>query len=305
LNIQAGLRPAWIFNFSKYKKTMSNGQTTLIAVLGDQPQVVTLTLDLLLAQGEAIDRVLAVYPAGNLRCRTSFRTLAREFSGNRYGGRTMTLRAAHIRMGTRDLTVIRNSQETEAARRTFIDLFSNLKSRGERILLSIEGGQRILALLAVCTAMLHFTTEDRIWLLHASEDLLAVEGTTLHAPAGADVHLIEAPIVPWAAYLPGLAPLLGNTRDEVRARGWQDDGERARCRQVWERLTPRQKDTLRELAVGRGTRQAAGRLGIAASTVVSHKTAIFHACRRAWMEEELRIDTVFLRERFRGFLGGV
>jgi hypothetical protein len=151
--------------------------------------------------------------------------------------------------------------------------------------------------------MRHFTTEDRIWLLHAPEDLQAPD--TLHAPPEADVHLIEAPIVPWAAYLPGLAPLLGKPRDDLRVSGWQDEGERARCSKVWETLTPRQKDTLRELAVGRGTKQAAGRLGIAASTVVSHKTAIFNACRMAWMHEDLRIDSVFLRERFKPFLGGM
>jgi CRISPR-associated protein Csx14 len=286
---------------------MSSGQTTLTAVLGDQPQVVTFTLDLLLAQGEQIDRVLAVFPAGNLQCRASFRRLAGSFSKGRYAGRRIALRAAHIRMGNRDLTVIRSPQEIEAARRTFHALFADLKAEGERILLSIEGGQRILALLAVCPAMRHFTTEDRIFLLDAPEELslTAPAGAPLHAPAEADVRLIELPIVPWAAYLPGLAPLLGNTVDEVRARGWQDENERGRCRQVWETLTPRQKDTLRELAVGRGTRQAAGRLGIAASTVVSHKTAIFNACRRAWMEEDLRIDTMFLRERFRGFVGGV
>ena len=286
---------------------MSSGQTTLIAVLGAHPQVVTFTLDLLLAQGEVIDRVLAVYPAGNLRCRTSFRRLSGEFRGNRYADRKTTLRTAHIRMGTRDLTLIRSPQETEAARRTFQDLFSRLKGEGDRILLSIEGGQRILAVLAVCTAMRHFTTEDRIWVLDAPEELAeaARPDAALHAPAGAEVSLVEVPIVPWAAYLPGLAPLLAHTREEVQARGWQDESERSRCRQVWETLTPRQKDTLRELAVGRGTKQAAGRLGIAASTVVSHKTAIFHACRQAWMEEELRIDTVFLRERFRVFLGGI
>lgn len=281
---------------------MANGQTTLIAALGDQPQIVTYTLDLLLAQGERIDRVLAVYPAGNPHCRAAFRRLAGEFPVGRYAGRVMALRAAHIRMGDRDLAAIRSPQETEAARRTFQDLFARLKAEGERILLSVEGGQRILALLALCAAMRHFTTEDRIWMLDATEGLA---GAAMHTSAVADVQLVEAPIVPWAAYLPGLAPLLGNTVDAVRANGWQDEGERGRCRQVWETLTPRQKDTLRELAVGRGTQQAAGRLGIAASTLVTHKTAIFNACRRAWMEEEVRIDTVFLRERFRGFVGGV
>ncbi len=39
--------------------------TTLIATLGGQPQVVTFALDLLLAQGEQIEQVYALYPTVN------------------------------------------------------------------------------------------------------------------------------------------------------------------------------------------------------------------------------------------------
>jgi len=59
-------------------------QTTLVATLGGQPQIVTFTLDLLLAQGETIDQVVIVYPASGLRYRESYRRLAGEFAGDLY-----------------------------------------------------------------------------------------------------------------------------------------------------------------------------------------------------------------------------
>ena len=45
----------------------------LIATLGGQPQVVTLTLDLLHRRGERIDEVIAVFPGGNARDKATHR----------------------------------------------------------------------------------------------------------------------------------------------------------------------------------------------------------------------------------------
>jgi len=48
---------------------MMKKSTTLVATLGGQPQIITFTLDLLLARGEQIDQVVIVYLASDLRCR--------------------------------------------------------------------------------------------------------------------------------------------------------------------------------------------------------------------------------------------
>jgi len=58
--------------------------STLIALLGSQPQVVTFLLDLLLARGEAIERVVVLYPASNPRYQAAFRKLAGEFVADKW-----------------------------------------------------------------------------------------------------------------------------------------------------------------------------------------------------------------------------
>ncbi len=279
-------------------------QTSLVATLGGQPQVVTFALDLLLARGEKITQVIVVYLASSPRYYQAYRKLTGEFAGDRYNGQTLHLRSIPIRRGETTLAEARAPEEVEAVRQTFFQIFATLKGEGHRIHLGLTGGRRIMALLALSTAARHFTTEDRAWHLHTPSHIAerAHEGALMHLPQDAGVHLIEVPLVPWAAYLPGLAPLLGNSLANVRAQGWLGKDERARCQQVWVMLTRRQQDVLRILASGYTRQQAAEQLNIGITTVDSHKTEVFRECRRAWAEVAVKIDLQFLRERFRPFL---
>jgi CRISPR-associated protein Csx14 len=165
----------------------------------------------------------------------------------------------------------------------------------------------MLALLAFSVAMLHFDSADRVWHLHTPADVTAeaYNGAMMHVPPGAGVHLVEVPLVPWGAYFPGVRSLLGRSPQEVRSAhlGWLDEGERARCSQVWGQLTPRQKDALRALADTPDRAQAAAQLGVALTTLDSHKSAILRACRRVWETDDL--DIHFLRRKFAPFLAGL
>ena len=282
-------------------------RTNLVATMGGQPQIITFVLDLLLAQGERIDQVLVVYLASSPRYQEAFRKLSGEFPGDQYRGRSIHLRPVPVKIGSKTLEFIRRPEETEAARKTLFHLFRDLKAQHQRIHLSVTGGRRMLALLALSTAMRHFTTEDRVWHLYTPAPLReqARDGAIMHLAPDSGIHLIEAPMVPWSVYLPGLAPLLGESPSDIRAQGWQDGRERERCQQVWESITPRQREVLRELAIGRTREQAAAHLSIAITTIDSHKTEILHHCRFAWPDEESKFDIQFLRERFKPFLVGL
>jgi CRISPR-associated protein Csx14 len=253
-----------------------------------------------------VDEVIVVYLASSARYQESFRKLAGEFPGDRYQGQSIHLRPMPIRWSGRLLEFVRQPHEVEAVRRSFFDLFRELKARGQRIFLSVAGGRRMLSLLAMSTAMRHFTTEDRLYHLYTPAEIRdqAANGALMHIPPGSGVHLIEVPLVPWGVYLPGLAPLLGESPSAVRA-VWQDESERERCQQVWAAITARQRDALRELALGRSRQQAAERLGVSVTTVDTHKTEVFNQCRMAWMDADLKFDTHFLRERFKPFLVGL
>lgn len=286
-----------------------NRHTTLVALLGGQPQVVTFTLDLLLARGENIGQVAIVYPSSNARYRNSYLRLAREFAGDRYLNQPCRLQNVTVNFGGAALDDIRSAAEVEAARRTLQELLASLKDADHVIHLSLSGGRRIMAMIALSAAMQYLTPADRIWHIHTPARFIeeARDGAILHAPPEAGVQLVNVPFVPWAAYFPGLAPLLARSPQELREAdlGWLDDDERERCRQVWVGLTPRRREVLRAFAMGLTRQQAAAKLVIEPSTVDTHRDAILDVCRQAWDSHEGKFDVYFLRERFGPYLRGL
>lgn len=285
--------------------------STLLTLLGGQPQVVTFLLDLLLARGEVIERVVVLYPASNPRYQAAFRKLAGEFVADHYQGRPCHLRSAPIRSGDVQLDDIRNAGEVETVRREIHQLLGGLKTQGQRLHLGLSGGRRVMSLLLLSAAMQYLSPMDALWHIYTPPELAekSRDGALMHTPPGWDaVKLIPVPFVPWVAYFPGLAPLLNHSPQEMgEARlGWLDATERARCAQVWNALTPRQRDALRCFAEGHPRKMVAAQLSIAVTTVDSHREAIIQECGRAWgFQENLQFNAQFLRERFGPFLAGL
>jgi CRISPR-associated protein Csx14 len=159
-----------------------------------------------------------------------------------------------------------------------------------------------MGLLALSAAMLLCGHEDRVWHMYTPAEFLerAQEGAILHARPEDGVCLIQVPMVPWGAYFPALRDL---TRPPAQVIADQtarlDETERARCRAVARRLTPRQADVLRAFAAGQAPQEAAEALGISLKTVDTHKTAVLGECRVAWaLPEDARLDYRFLRDKF-------
>ena len=109
---------------------MGETPSTLITLMGGQPQVVTFLLDLLLARGENINRVVVMYLASNLRYQEAFRILAGEFVADQYAGRECHLRSVPIRSGVRQLEDIHNNADVEIARQEIQRLLSEFKAQG-------------------------------------------------------------------------------------------------------------------------------------------------------------------------------
>ena len=286
-----------------------NRHTTLVAILGGQPQVVTFTLDLLLARGERIDQVVIVYPHSNIRYHNAYLRLAGEFTGDLYKNQPCHLRSVTIKSAGISLEDISQPGDVEAVRQTLHELLSSLKDADQVIHLSLTGGRRIMALVALSAAMQFLTPADRIWHIYTPEELIAEaqDGALMHAPADAGVQLVNVPFVPWVAYFPGLAPLLARSNQELREAdlGWLEEDERERCKQVWEQLTPRRRDVLRAFAMGLARQQVAARLTIEPSTVDSHRDAILDLCRQIWTSHAGRFDIHFLLHRFAPYLRGL
>jgi CRISPR-associated protein Csx14 len=283
--------------------------TTLVATLGGQPQIVTFALDALLARGEPITDVYLIHLSlTNPRTRQALNRLQQEFPNDYYAhtNRRCRLRRAPVGVNGVELTDIRTAADAEVAWQSIRTLIADLKNEGRRLHLCLSGGRRMLALLAMSAAALLCDHQDRIWHMYTPEETLqrVRDGAMMHVTPADGVQLIQAPIVPWGAYFPALRALaqtsLQAVQEQLRRVAAIDEPQ---CRQVWERLSPRQRDVLRAFAKGMRPDEVAASLCITLNTVNTHKTAILAECRVAWnLPEDTSLDYRFLRERFAGFV---
>jgi CRISPR-associated protein Csx14 len=284
---------------------VAGGTQTLIASLGGQPQIVTFTLDLLLAQGEAIDQVIVVHLSPtNPRYAHALGILARAFAHGQYGRQRISLRTEPVLLGDETPAQIADIAAAEAAFRLFQRLFAECKQAGSQIHCCISGGPRVLGLMAMSAAMLQFRHQDRLWHLLTPPDVQAIanEGAQLHVSPTTGVRLLQIPLAPWSIYFPGLAQLASLPSDVVaaaRRQREQREHDDPRCAQVIGHLSPREQDILRAFAQGLTPREVATQLSLSIKTVDTHKTAILALCREAWGIPAAQYLTYhFLQEKF-------
>jgi CRISPR-associated protein Csx14 len=285
---------------------MSRADSVMIATIGGQPQVVTFALDDLVQKGEAICRVIVVHlapEAGSRRTSTALARLTDEFAGN-----PCRLEFFPIRHGRDRLDDIRDEIAANVAWSAIYKLIADLKAQGHHLHVCISGGRRMLALLAMSAAMLHFDHNDRLWHLYTPPDFLerARDGAIMHPRPEDGVRLVQVPLMPWGAYFPALRTLAdASPLDAVAAQvQWMDTAERARCRRVAEQLTSRQLDVLRAFAAGQNPQEAAETLCVTVKTVHAHKTVILGECRNAWeLADHAPLSYHFLRDKFGRYFG--
>jgi CRISPR-associated protein Csx14 len=285
--------------------TKQTAGSTLVSTMAGGPQVVTFALDALLGRGETIHEVIVVHlsPQNDPLTGRALSRLAAEFLDDHYAGRSCHLRFLPIRQGGRRLDDIRDDVAVNVAWSAIYELIASLKTQGRRLHICISGGRRMLALLAMSAAMLHFDHYDRLWHMYTPAEFLrqARDGAIMHARPEDGVRLLQVPLVPWGAYLPALRTLAQASPMEVvtAQTRWLDSAERARCRTVVERLTPRQLDVLRAFAAGQSPQEVAETLCVTVKTVHAHKTVILSECRNGWeLPQDARLDYHFLREKF-------
>ena len=278
--------------------------TTLICTLGGQPQVVTFALDALLARGISVSELIVLHfspPDGRLQ--NALQKLQAEFAQSRYRERPLPLRLYPLRAPNQAIRDIHDESDANAAWEAVNQLIIDLKNERRTLHICISGGRRILGLLTMSAAMLHFGHQDVLWHMYTPRALrlAADEGAIMHAPPEAGFRLIRVPMMPWGSYFPALRQLTRPRNGDVLAapRRLLDEAELARCRAVMGRLTQRQKDVLSAFAAGLNPQQAAEKLFVSIKTIDTHKTVILAECRNAWnLPEDAYLDYRFLTEKF-------
>jgi len=227
----------------------------LIATLGAEPQVVTLTLDSLLARGERITSVIVVHTTPDREpVRSSVRSLYREFMVVRpYGNEILFV--PHLLAGTSGplVDVVTPSDIDDAFRSLYI-LLRQHKQAGRSIHLSVAGGRKTMALFAMAAAQILFGPEDHVW--HLVSDPALVISKRLHADRPGDVTLVPVPVAHWERLRP-------------------DDSSRVRDF-IELVLTPAEREVT-ELLIREGLSNAAlaERLGKSVKTVANQLSSVY------------------------------
>jgi CRISPR-associated protein Csx14 len=177
--------------------------SVLIAPVGTKPQLVTIALDLLHAQGEVVEEAIILHTTLDRQAnRVSIAQLGEEFSQF-----YLDVRLRPICLCDEHGIPLRDVASELAAREAFRVLYREIKAAKRmrhRVHLSIAGGRKIIAVYAMAAAQLLFEADDRVWHLFSVPTL--VESRALHPQPG-EARLIRVPVLRWSEISPMLTDL--------------------------------------------------------------------------------------------------
>jgi len=210
-------------------KQSKRNPTTLIATLGSEPQVVTIVLDRLRAQGHAIDQVVVIYTAAEV-VQSAMAKLAGEFDGAVYPN--VALKTVPIVDARGAITDFRDADDMHALLTALYREVRDAKRAGRTVHLCVSGGRKVMGIAGMTVAQLLFGANDRVWHL-MSEGWEPGSAKRLHVLPTDQVYLVPVPVLRWtdsAAMLAALGelddPLDAIRRQETLARA--DDVRRDR-----------------------------------------------------------------------------
>lgn len=253
----------------------------MLATLGSEPQVVTITLDRLLREFP-IQEVVLVYTSAT-PVRRGLKLLEAEFASKRYAG--IRLRTVPVEGPEGVLEDIRTAEDVRWLLRTLYQTVRDLKRAGAVLHLCIAGGRKVMGVAGMVVAQLLCGPDDRAW--H-----LLTEGWTpgreRRMPLDPDepVWLIPVPILRWtdsAAMLAALAEL-DDPHEAIRRYEEIVRGERMRRRRefVTRWLTRAEREVARLACAGLDNAAIARKLRRSERTVAHHLTRIYEKL-QDWM----------------------
>ena len=228
-----------------------------------------------------------------------------EFENNHYKNQNIAFKLFPLNTTDLFLEDIQDEADAHTAWDVINQLIIKLKDQHHTIHICISGGRRILGLMTMSVAMLHFGHQDSLWHMYTPEDWIAESknGALMHIPAASGFTLIQVPMMPWGSYFPALRlltkPVTQGADILAAPKKLLDYGEQERKTAVIRQLTPRQKEVLNAFGEGLLPQEVADKLFISIKTVNSHKTVILAECRNAWdLPDEKWLNYRFIADKF-------
>lgn len=162
------------------------------------------------------------------RLQGALRKVLTELQSDYYGDAPVRVTSFALGAEANQVNDIRNAADANAAGQAIRGLLAELKMQGCQLHICVTGGRRMAALLVMSAAALLCDHNDRIWHMYTPHEFQqrARDGAILHAQPEDGVQLIEAPLVPWGAYFPGLRAMAQAPQEAVAAQmGWLRSSE--------------------------------------------------------------------------------
>ena len=228
--------------------------SAFVATLGTEPQVVTVTLDLLETIVPTFDRVIVLHTVPGEdktgeRIAASITDVLRELHAYQAEGRIAHFELVALRHEDGSpVADIHTQQDADSVFTAIRGLVRAEKRAARRVHLNAAGGRKGMTLYAMAAAQMHFDDDDCLWLLASSDTFQA--SRDLHPRTPDDARLIPIPVYRH----------LSRTSSELQ-----------RKRDFLLRLSDRERRIVEGIAHQRHTaRQIAAALGIAEKTVENH-----------------------------------
>lgn len=254
----------------------------LIATLGIEPQVVTITLDRLLADGRPISAVTVVYTE-NPQVQQALATIRTEFAAQVYPG--VELRAVPVTSRHGPVGDFYTDEDLRGLLRTLYAEVRRARQAGYAVHLCVSGGRKVMGILAMVVAQLLFEPEDHVWHL-ITEGWQPGSERRLHLPAEEKVWLVSVPVLRWSE-AGTLMQAVTELEDPAEIMAWYEKLSRAaqmnrRREFVRHWLTPAEREVVRLACCGLDNAAIAAQLCKQEQTVANQLGRVYEKLRE-WL----------------------
>jgi len=259
-------------------KFVAIGQGTLVATIGVEAQVVTLTLDALLARNFPISQVCILHPNEHQPAiANALQRLRKERSFYRRNGLNLHWLFQPIQDGSHYPNDFVTERDVALLLRVLYRTVARLKRKGFRIHLSIAGGRKVMTAMGMVVAQLLWTSMTMFGTLLSEGKLL--QSKEMHAQKPDEVVLVPVPILRWNL-LPSTVQEILLWDDPYRAIERQHQLQQQQHWQLlqtfWQKLTPAEREVAEALVrYGEKTEALAKRLNRTAKTVRNQLQSIY------------------------------